>query len=75
MSDAAPFDLLVHDIDWLVTVDAGRRVIRDAAIGVRDGRIVAIGKSADLAIHPAIFPVLDKCRPGTSRPQGFFVYC
>lgn len=53
MSGEAPFDLLVHDIDWLLTVDTGRRVIRDAAIGVRDGRIVAIGKSADLAMHPA----------------------
>ena len=42
------FDLLVRDIDWLITVDPGRRVIRDAFIGVTDGRIAAIGKSADL---------------------------
>ncbi len=53
MTEAAGFDLLIRDISWLITVDPDRRVIRDAAIGVRDGVIVAIGKSADLADHPA----------------------
>lgn len=47
-------DLLVHDIDWLISVDADRRVIRDAALAVADGRIVAVGKSAELA---------DRCQP------------
>jgi 5-methylthioadenosine/S-adenosylhomocysteine deaminase len=42
------FDLLLRNIDWLITVDSGRRVIRDAAVGVKDGRIAAIGKTADL---------------------------
>jgi 5-methylthioadenosine/S-adenosylhomocysteine deaminase len=57
VNEAAPYDLLLHDIAWLVTVDPGRRIIRDAAIGVRDGVIVAIGKSADLAMHPATLRV------------------
>jgi 5-methylthioadenosine/S-adenosylhomocysteine deaminase len=42
-------DLLITDIDWLITVDSGRRVIRDAAIAAHGGRIVAVGKSTDIA--------------------------
>ena len=41
-------DILFRNIDWLITVDCDRRIIRDAAIGVKDGRIAAVGKSADL---------------------------
>jgi 5-methylthioadenosine/S-adenosylhomocysteine deaminase len=46
MAQAA--DLVVSDIDWLITVDRDRRVIRDAGIVVKDGSFVAIGKSADI---------------------------
>jgi len=46
---AQQLDLLLRNIDWLITVDPGRRIIRDAAIGVQDGRIAAIGKTAELA--------------------------
>ena len=42
-------DLVIAGIDWLITVDPGRRIIRDAAIAVNGGKIVAIGKSAELA--------------------------
>ena len=45
MSTTDRADLLVRNIDWLITVDAGRRVIRDAAIAVKDGRFAAIGKT------------------------------
>src|SRR5579864_4587337 len=41
-------DILFRNIDWLITVDGGRRILRDAAIAVRDGRVSAVGKSADL---------------------------
>lgn len=41
-------DLVVRNIDWLLTVDAERRIIRDAAFAVRDGRFVAIEKSRDI---------------------------
>ena len=42
-------DLVIADIAWLITMDRDRRVIRDAAIAVDNGKIVAVGKSADLA--------------------------
>jgi 5-methylthioadenosine/S-adenosylhomocysteine deaminase len=42
-------DLLVANIDWLITVDAERRIIRDASVAVEGGRIVAIDKSAEIA--------------------------
>ena len=48
-----PIDLLIADIAWLITMDAGRRVIREAAIAVDGGKIVAVGKSADLAARYA----------------------
>jgi 5-methylthioadenosine/S-adenosylhomocysteine deaminase len=41
-------DLLIENIDWLITVDPGRRIIRDAAIAVDGGKIVAVGKSAEM---------------------------
>ena len=41
-------DLVIKGIDWLITVDRGRRIIRDAAIAVRDGQIVAVAKSTEI---------------------------
>ena len=48
MSTLQQADLLVRGIDWLITVDAKRRVIRDAAIVVNGGKFAAIGKSAEI---------------------------
>jgi len=42
-------DVLVRNIDWLITVDKERRILRDAALAVKDGRFAAIGKSAAVA--------------------------
>ena len=42
-------DLVIRNIGWLITVDKTRRIIKDAAIAVAKGRIVAIGKSAEIA--------------------------
>jgi 5-methylthioadenosine/S-adenosylhomocysteine deaminase len=39
-------DLLVTGIDWLITVDETRRIIRDAALAIVDGKFAAIGKTA-----------------------------
>jgi len=44
----AEADLIVHGIDWLITVDAERRIIRDAAVAIKGGKFAAVGKSADI---------------------------
>ncbi|HEX5282037.1 MAG TPA: amidohydrolase family protein [Micropepsaceae bacterium] len=51
MPDSAPnqLDLLLHNIGWLITVDPARRIIRDGSIGVKNGRIAFVGKTANVA--------------------------
>lgn len=44
-------DALILDIDWLLTVDERRRIIRNAGIAVADGKFAAVGKSADIREH------------------------
>jgi 5-methylthioadenosine/S-adenosylhomocysteine deaminase len=46
-------DLIIADIAWLITMDIRRRVIREAAIAVDGGKIVAVGKSADVTARYA----------------------
>jgi 5-methylthioadenosine/S-adenosylhomocysteine deaminase len=43
--DRRAADLLVTGIDWLITVDPTRRIIRDAAIAIQEGRFAAVGKT------------------------------
>nr|MBA3606302.1 amidohydrolase family protein [Acidimicrobiia bacterium] len=43
-----PADLLLVG-DWVLTMDAQRRMIRDGAVAVRDDRIVDVGTRRDLA--------------------------
>ena len=42
-------DLVIAGIGWLITVDPRRRVLRDAAIAVEQGKIVAVGKTPEIA--------------------------
>ena len=49
MSAKKKADLVIRNIGWLITVDKTRRIIRDAAVAVAKGRIVAIGKTTELA--------------------------
>ncbi|HUF91924.1 MAG TPA: amidohydrolase family protein, partial [Candidatus Limnocylindria bacterium] len=42
-------DLLVTGAEWLITLDRERRIIRNGAVAIAGGRIVAVGKSARLA--------------------------
>src|SRR4030088_3228829 len=44
--------LVIANIDYLVTVDPSRRIIRDGALVIQDGRIVAVGKTAELPSNP-----------------------
>jgi len=46
-TQAVPVDLMIVDT-ILVTMDAERRIIKDGAIAVSGGTIVAVGKSSDL---------------------------
>jgi 5-methylthioadenosine/S-adenosylhomocysteine deaminase len=41
--------LLVTGAEWLITLDHERRIIRNGAVAISGGRIVAVGKSAKLA--------------------------
>src|ERR1700754_907873 len=62
-------DLVIANIDWLITIDAQRRIIRDAAIAVDNGRGVAIEKSAALAARFSGRTVMDGRR--TVATPGF----
>lgn len=47
-------DLRVDGADWLLTLDGERRILRDGAVAVAGGRIVAVGRTAEVAAaHPA----------------------
>ncbi|RME68726.1 MAG: amidohydrolase, partial [Alphaproteobacteria bacterium] len=41
--------ILIENLNFILTVDAGDRVLRDASVLVEDGRIAAIGAPADIA--------------------------
>ena len=45
-------DIFIRDADWLLTVDAERRILRSGALAIQNSRIVAVGKTDELApIH------------------------
>ena len=44
--------LIIANIDYLVTVDPSRRIIRDGAMVIQDGRIAAVGKTAEFPSNP-----------------------
>jgi cytosine/adenosine deaminase-related metal-dependent hydrolase len=60
MSEAAPepTDTLIVDT-MVVTMDDERRVITDAAIAIKDGRIAAVGKTADVRARWQAADVVD----------------
>ena len=41
-------DLLVRNVDWLITMDPQRRVVRDGALAVDGGEFKAVGRTADV---------------------------
>ncbi len=62
-------DLIVANIDWLITVDPGRRIIRDAAIAVNGGKFAALDKSAAIAKAYSAKRTVDAS--GTVATPGF----
>lgn len=62
-------DVLVEHIDWLITVDGERRVIRDASVAIDGGRFVAVGTAADLQDRVEARSRLDAS--GTVGAPGF----
>lgn len=50
MTDYRPpaFDLLIDQIDWLITVDPQRRIIRNGAVAISGDRIAAVGKTDEV---------------------------
>lgn len=50
---ASPQSLLIHRADWLLTMDGERRMLRDGAVAVEGGRIVAVGKTREFENFPA----------------------
>ncbi len=45
--------LIIANIDYLVTVDPSRRIIRDGALIIQNGRIAAVGKTAEFPPNQA----------------------
>lgn len=42
------FDILIKDIDWLITVDKERKIIKDGAIIIHQDKIDFVGKTSDI---------------------------
>jgi 5-methylthioadenosine/S-adenosylhomocysteine deaminase len=51
--------LIISPIDYLVTVDGGRRILRDGAIAIVGDRIAAVGKATDIPIEAGVDTVID----------------
>ncbi|HEU4659184.1 MAG TPA: amidohydrolase [Pseudolabrys sp.] len=54
-----PASLLIKNLDYVITIDRERRIIRDGAIAITGDRIAAVGKSAELAPNFADADVVD----------------
>ena len=52
-------DLVVEHLEYLITVDGGRRVLADAAVAVDGGRFVAVGRSDEVTAAYSGRRVLD----------------
>ena len=41
--------ILIKNADWLVTMDADRRILQDGAVAIQDDRITAVGKTDEVS--------------------------
>src|SRR6476469_2050658 len=44
--------IIISNIDYIVTVDPSRRIIRDGALVIQNDRIAAVGKTAEFTANP-----------------------
>jgi 5-methylthioadenosine/S-adenosylhomocysteine deaminase len=59
MSAGNAADLLITGAEWVITMDPGRRLIRNGAVAVEKDRIVAVGDTAELAARYQARRMLD----------------
>ena len=55
--------LVIANVDYLVTVDPQRRIIRDGALVIEGDLIAAVGKSADYPANPGDGNLTDRRAP------------
>ena len=49
----SPYTIKVHGARFIVTVDPGRRIVRDGSILIEGNRILRVGKASELEDYPA----------------------
>ncbi len=54
-------NILIRNADWLVTMDAQRRIIRDGAVAIEDNTIVKVGKTPEVERGYSAETVIDAC--------------
>jgi 5-methylthioadenosine/S-adenosylhomocysteine deaminase len=54
-----PKRLLIQHADWLVTMDPSRRIVTDGAVAIEGSRIVAVGKTEEIAASFQADKVID----------------
>lgn len=70
--------MLLHNADFVITVDSSRRVLTGASLVIRDGRIADLGKTAEIEARRAgafgADQIVDgpvRCsRPASSTPMS-----
>ncbi|MPZ59420.1 MAG: amidohydrolase family protein [Rhizobiales bacterium] len=51
--------ILINNIDWLITMDPDRRIIKNGAIAIDDDRIAAIGTTKDVGANFSAEKIID----------------
>src|SRR3989304_5557354 len=51
-------DLRIDNADWLLTLDRDRRILRDGAVAVAGGRVIAVGEAEHVGAAPPAPPRL-----------------
>jgi 5-methylthioadenosine/S-adenosylhomocysteine deaminase len=60
-------EVLIRNADYVVTVDKDRRMIRDGAIAISGNKIVAVGKTSEVAPRYPNAEVIDTRGEGVAK--------